>query len=78
MARFSEVHIQTIRERLRNDIENTLSAHGIEEDDVCPGLAAPCQWELLLDALVEDGMHPLEKIVADINDEDLVLGRNQR
>jgi len=69
VARYSDEHIQTIRERMRNDMRVTIDSRiEMRYDD----------WVLegMLDALVEDGMHPLEKIIADINADDLILGRN--
>lgn len=64
VARYSEEYIKTIRERMRNDMR--ISVGSVAEGE---------QLESILDALVEDGMHPLEKIVADITDEDMILGR---
>ncbi|HVQ18896.1 MAG TPA: hypothetical protein VMT27_07660 [Actinomycetes bacterium] len=73
MARYGDEYIQTIRERMRNDIMATIAAR-----DVNVGYADdPDDLTDLIDALVEDGMHPLEKIIADVRHEDLILGRYQ-
>lgn len=73
VARYSDEHVKTIRERMRNDIRVTLDGHGVDPD-IYDSIS---QWEGLLDDLVADGMYPLEKVLADIADEDLILGRHK-
>ena len=62
----SDEHLATIRQRLATDIEVTLDSHGV------PMWGG---WQETVDALVEDAMHPLEKLVAELRHENLVLGR---
>ena len=67
MARYSDEHVKTIRERMRNDMAATFREHGGEDS---------IDWDSpFLDALVEDGMHPLEKIIAEENFYDSVQRR---
>lgn len=67
--RYSKVYVETVRARMRNDMESTFRQYAVQ--DALGGWTPE-----LLDALVQDGMHPLEKIVAEQQDEDVILGRN--
>lgn len=74
MARYSQEHIDALRKRMRHDIHTTLRNFNL---DHITARMHRMSFEMMVDDLVEDAMHPLEKVIADIHDEDSLLGRGQ-
>jgi hypothetical protein len=72
MARYSEEHIQTLRTRMRHDVMTTFRNFNI--DHVTTRMSRT-SFDLLVDAIVEDGMHPIEKMIARENFYGSVQGR---